>query len=154
MHNDYYYNTKTTSFPDRETFNNTILLLTMIKSKYYYIVGFSRPNNVIEIAFDFESDLHGLITETMTLNFNESEEYLVLRCKFANISDDIRGRKDFSCEGNGDIVSDQEGLKYEYLLPKDRILPMSVEKMNAFIIEAKAEIIRFLEKQYSDYLSD
>lgn len=63
MHNDYYYNTKTTSFPDRETFNNTILLLTMIKSKYYYIVGFSRPNNVIEIAFDFESDLHGLITE-------------------------------------------------------------------------------------------
>jgi hypothetical protein len=154
MYNDYYYNTKATSFPDRESFSNTILLLTMIKSQYYYIVGFSRLDNVIEIAFDFESDLHGLITETMTLNFDESEEYLVLRCRFTNIFDHIGKQKNFSFEGNGYIVSDEDGLKYEYLLPKDRILPVSVEKMNAFIIESKAEIIRFLEKQYSDYLSD
>lgn len=41
----------------RESFNNTILLLTMVKSEYYYIIGFSRAEGKIEIGIDFESEL-------------------------------------------------------------------------------------------------
>ena len=31
-----------TTVSKRESFNNTILLLTMIKSEYYYIIGFGQ----------------------------------------------------------------------------------------------------------------
>ena len=50
MNNEVYYNTKTIPLAERETFNNTIILLTLVKSQYYYIVGVSRPSNIIEIA--------------------------------------------------------------------------------------------------------
>lgn len=45
----------------RESFNNTILLLTMVKSEYYYIIGFSRVKGQIEIGFDYKSSIHNII---------------------------------------------------------------------------------------------
>ena len=56
----------------RESFNNTILLLSMVKSEYYYIIGFSRSEGIIEIGFDFESKLHGKNTEIIILDFYRS----------------------------------------------------------------------------------
>ena len=52
------HNIKDTPFSERETFNNAILLLSMVKSEYYYIVGFSRPNNIIRIE-DIASGIIG-----------------------------------------------------------------------------------------------
>jgi len=153
MSSELYHNTKKTSFPDRETFNNTILLLTMVKSQYYYIVGFSRPKNMIEIAFDFESDLHRAITESITLHFAESDEYLVLRCEFKNLSERMGLEKGVIFKGKGEVTNCGGKVKYEYPVAKDKHIPVSVEKMNALILDAKMEIINFLEKQYSDYLS-
>lgn len=152
MHKDFYYNTKTISFPDRETFNNTILLLTMVRSQYYYIVGFSRPNNVIEIAFDYESDLHSVITESITLHFGESEDNVILRCKIKNLKEEMCVEHGIISKGKGIVKCCETGFNYEYYISKDKLIPVSVENMNLFILEAKEEIIDFIEKQYSKYL--
>lgn len=69
----------------RESFNNTILLLTMVKSEYYYIIGFSRTEGKIEIGFDFESDLHGKITEIAILDFYSADNSIELSCNLTNI---------------------------------------------------------------------
>lgn len=152
MSNEFYYNTKTDTFPERESFNNTILLLTMVKSQYYYIVGFSRPNNMVEIAFDFESDLHSLITESVTLHFDESDKYLVMRCHIKNVSSKMGFAKGSVFKGKGEINNNNGKLIYEYLIPKDNLIPLSIEKMNAYILDAKKEIVDFLEKQYALYI--
>ena len=52
MNGEFYIVNKPVSV--RETFNNTILLLTMVKSEYYYIISFSRSKGQIEIGFDYE----------------------------------------------------------------------------------------------------
>ncbi|MGN0180776.1 MAG: hypothetical protein ACI4DY_15250 [Monoglobaceae bacterium] len=150
MSDEYYY-AKTESLPERESFNNTIILLTMVRSQYYYIVGFSRPNSMIEIAFDFESSLHRAITESITLHFGESEEYLIMRCRLKNVSAENSFENGTVFEGKGNIICSGSALEYEYLLPKDKLIPISVERMNQYILDAKTEIIGFLEKHYNDY---
>jgi len=152
MTNEFYYNTRTMSFPARETFNNTIILLTMVKSRYYYIVGFSRPEEMIEIAFDFESDLHSLITETISLHFGESEENVILRCQIRNLTKEMCVGNDVVFTGKGKVEVCGDGLKYECHISKDKLIPVSIEKMNVFILDAKRDIIDFIEKQYSRYL--
>ena len=69
----------------RESFNNTILLLTMVKSEYYYIIGFSRAEGKIEIGIDFESELHGKITENIILDFYGFEDFIELSCNLTSI---------------------------------------------------------------------
>lgn len=136
----------------RETFNNTILLLTMVKSEYYYIIGFSRNSGIIEIGFDFESELHGKITESTTLDFYGNEECVELSCRLSNIDgENIKEIMDgkvsqaFSFE-NGAVI-------YRTQIPSDSLIPTSIKTMNECILQAKSEIFAFLESYYKKCVS-
>ena len=136
----------------RESFNNTILLLTMVKSEYYYIIGFSRVKGIIEIGFDFESELHGKITETAILDFYGDDNYVELSCSLRNIDREnietiMNGRinKAFSVE-SGSVV-------FRAKMPSDRLIPTSIKMMNEYILQAKSEIFVFLESYYKKCIS-
>ncbi len=152
MNNDIYYNTKTIPLAERETFNNTIILLTLVKSDYYYIVGFSRPNNIIEIAFDFESELHARVSESMTVDFGSDKEFVLMHSVLQNVTAEMIDSATMSnCQGefsveNGCVV-------YDYKVKKDKLIPTSIEQMNKYILLAKKEIIGFLEEIYEKRLS-
>lgn len=131
----------------RESFNNTILLLTMVKSEYYYIIGFSRVKGIIEIGFDFESELHGKITETAILDFYGDDNYVEFICSLRNIDGEnietiMNGRinKAFSVE-SGSVV-------FRAKMPSDSLIPTSIKMMNEYILQAKSEIFVFLEDYY------
>lgn len=131
----------------RESFNNTILLLTMVKSEYYYIIGFSRVKGIIEIGFDFESKLHGRITETAILDFYGDDNYVKLSCSLRNIDGEnietiMKGKinKAFSVE-SGSVV-------FRAKMPSDSLIPTSIKMMNEYILQAKSEIFVFLEDYY------
>lgn len=131
----------------RESFNNTILLLTMVKSEYYYIIGFSRVKGIIEIGFDFESELHGKITETAILDFYGDDNYVELICSLRNIDGEnietiMNGKinKAFSVE-SGSVV-------FRAKMPSDSLIPTSIKMMNEYILQAKSEIFVFLEDYY------
>lgn len=152
MNNEVYHNTKTIPLAERETFNNTIILLTLVKSQYYYIVGFSRPSNIIEIAFDYESDLHSVVSESITVDFGSDDECVLIRAALKNVSvkdfvltDDIDSEGIFTCDG--------ENVVYNLKIKKDKLIPMSIEKMNSCILKAKSEIIAFLESCYEKHLA-
>lgn len=152
MNNEVYYNTKTIPLAERETFNNTIILLTLVKSQYYYIVGFSRPSNIIEIAFDYESDLHSVITESITVDFGSDDEWVLMRAVLKNISaKDIVLTNDIISEGVFDC--DGDNVVYDFKVKKDKLIPMSIEKMNGYILKAKSEIIAFLESCFENHLA-
>lgn len=136
----------------RESFNNTILLLTMVKSEYYYIIGFSRVKGIIEIGFDFESELHGKITETAILDFYGDDNYIELSCSLRNIDREnietiMNGRinKAFSVE-SGSVV-------FRAKMPSDSLIPTSIKMMNEYILQAKSEIFTFLESYYKKCIS-
>lgn len=136
----------------RESFNNTILLLTMVKSEYYYIIGFSRVKGIIEIGFDFESELHGRITETAILDFYGDDNYVELSCCLRNIDREnietiMNGRinKAFSVE-SGSVV-------FRAKMPSDSLIPTSIKMMNEYILQAKSEIFTFLESYYKKCIS-
>lgn len=136
----------------RESFNNTILLLTMVKSEYYYIIGFSRVKGIIEIGFDFESELHGKITETAILDFYGDDNYIELSCSLRNIDREnietiMNGRinKTFSVE-SGSVV-------FRAKMPSDSLIPTSIKMMNEYILQAKSDIFTFLESYYKKCIS-
>ena len=151
MNNEVYYNTKIIPLAERETFNNTIILLTMVKSQYYYIVGFSRPSSIIEIAFDYESVLHSSVSESITIDFGSKDEWILMRAVLNNISakdlvltNDIASEGVFSCDG--------DKVVYYLKVKKDKLIPMSIDNMNEYILKAKSEIIMFLNYYYERYL--
>lgn len=152
MNNEVYYNTKTIPLAERETFNNTIILLTLVKSQYYYIVGFSRPSNIIEIAFDYESDLHSVISESITVDFGAGDEWVLMRSVLKNISArDLVLTSGITTEGI--FACDGDNVVYDFKVMKDKLIPMSIEKMNEYILKAKSEIITFLESCYEKHLA-
>lgn len=152
MNNEFYYNTKTIPLAERETFNNTILLLTMVKSQYYYIVGFSRPDNIIEIAFDFDSDLHGFISESVTVDFGSDGAFVLMQCNLRNVAaSDVGTQLPFS--GDGLFTQNGNDIVYRYKVRKDKLIPTSMEQMNQYILLVKNEIVAFLEAYYAKYLS-
>lgn len=155
MKNDVYYNTKTIPLAERETFNNTILLLTMVKSQYYYIVGFSRPDSKIEIAFDFETELHDRITETIIIDFAYDEESVLFHSTLCNVDGDTDRDMKLgfdSLEGNFTVLD--SCIEYNLKVKKDYIIPTSMEQMNKHILCAKNDIITFVEEYYSTICSD
>ena len=134
-----------TTVSKRESFNNTILLLTMIKSEYYYIIGFSRPRGQIEIGFDYTSDIHGAITESVIVDFYSDEDNVVLSGEIKNINiEDFRK----SVPSNKSFYLEDSVLKYRMLAPRDQLIPISIEKMNTIVLKAKSEIFDFLEGYY------
>lgn len=151
MKQDVYHNIRSIPLAERETFNNTILLLTMVKSRYYYILGFSRAENCIELAFDYDSQLHSVISQSMTVDFGSHDRWVLLRAEINHLS---------AGEFYGDTVSegtfrcDGDRVVYEFKIPKDRVLPVSVDQMNRYILKAKSEIIAFVEGCYEKRLGE
>ena len=127
----------------------------MVKSQYYYIVGFSRPDNKIEIAFDFESELHSHITESVLIDFASDEEFVLFHSKLNNIPA-IKSASTFQTSTSffGNFSMDSSGILYDLKIRKDSHIPTSIEKMNEYILCAKRDIITFMEEYYSTICSD
>lgn len=133
----------------RESFNNTILLLTMVKSEYYYIIGFSRVKGQIEIGFDYKSSIHSTITESVVVDFYSDDENVVLSGELKNVNLD-----DFTDSNKLDenFCFENNALKYRLISQRDELIPVSIGKMNGIIMRAKSEIFDFLEKYYKTYV--
>ncbi|MCQ4022809.1 hypothetical protein [Ruminococcus sp. zg-924] len=133
----------------RESFNNTILLLTMVKSEYYYIIGFSRVKGQIEIGFDYKSSIHNTITESVIVDFYSDNENVVLSGELKNVN-----LEDFTDEDQlaENFYFEDNALKYRLTSQRDKLIPVSIEKMNGIIMRAKSEIFDFLEKYYKTYI--
>lgn len=133
----------------RESFNNTILLLTMVKSEYYYIIGFSRVKGQIEIGFDYKSSIHNTITESVIVDFYSDDENVVLSGELKNINlDDFTDSSQLA----ENFYFENNSLKYRQISRRDELIPVSIEKMNGIIMRAKSEIFDFLEKYYKTYI--
>lgn len=138
------HNLKETPFAERETFNNAILLLSMVKSEFYYIVGFSRPDNVIEIGFDFEDEIYGAFSETVTLDFSSNSDGIKASAQLNNIV--FENDVDIP-ELNVDNFSINDGcVFYERFFKKDDVIPVSMDKLNAIILAIKSDVENY-EKQ-------
>ncbi len=134
----------------RESFNNTILLLTMIKSEYYYIIGFSRVNGIIKIGLDYESELHSTITESLVVDFYSEDGNVVLCSKLKNIEiSDIES----ICIDDNHFSIENGLLIYKTIIPSDKLIPTSINTMNKCILQAKADIFNFLECYYKRCVS-
>lgn len=142
---DFYKTDK--SLAVRESFNNTILLLTMVKSEYYYIIGFSRVKGIIEIGFDFQNELHGKITETAIIDFHGDDNYIGLSCRLRNI---YRGniKEMMNSKTNKAFSVESGSVVFRAKMPSDSLIPTSIKKMNEYILQAKSEILIFLENYY------
>lgn len=129
----------------RESFNNTIILLTMVKREYYYIIGFSRPKGHIEIGFDYKSDVSNVITESIVVDFYTDNKKIIVSSEIKNINpDSFTNMVGFDDK----FYFENQVLKYRLIVQRDEIIPVSIEKMNTIILRAKSEIFGFLA-QYS-----
>ncbi len=161
MDDGLFYDTADTSFVDRESFNSAILLLTMVKSDYYYIVGFSRPDSMIEIAFDFSGSLHGAITEIVKLDFSGCREQVVISCEMSRLSWERYERKGETISRiagqtvtQGEIICCDDRVTYALRTPKDAVIPFSTSRLNNMILTAKNEICDFTEAYFESYLDE
>lgn len=133
----------------RESFNNTILLLTMVKSEYYYIIGFSRLKGQIEIGFNYKGTIHNAITESIIVDFYTDDKNIVLSSELKNINlDDFTNSRQLA----DNFYLEDKALKYRLFSQRDELIPISVEKMNSIIMKAKSEIFGFLENYYKTYI--
>lgn len=145
------HNLKETPFAERETFNNAILLLSMVKSKFYYIVGFSRPDNVIEIGFDFEDEIYGTFSETVTLDFSSNSDGIKASAQLNNIV--FENDVDIP-ELNVDNFSIEDGYAfYERFFEKDDVIPVSMDKLNAIILAIKSDVKKYEKKCFSCFVN-
>lgn len=141
-----FYDIKNVPFSDRESFNNAIILLTMVKSEYYYIVGFSRTKGIIKIGFDFESDYHEIITEIISIDFNSCDENVEISCKLQNFDSTNVIIEPNKYNGIFSVINNR--VFYKKTILKDDIFPLSVKYLNENILIAKSDIVDFLERQY------
>jgi len=153
MVQDSFYDIRNVPFTSRESFNNTILLLTLVKSDYYYITGFDRLKNIIEIAFDFESELHSKITESVTINFDFSPEAVLFTCELKNAFADKQSALLLKKQKKEEWSMKKGKLVYELKIQKDSIFPLGVKDMNEIILGIRKDIYNFLENYYLFILS-
>lgn len=140
-----FYNINNVSFCDRESFNNAILLLTMVKSEYYYIVGFSRAKGSINIGFDFESECHKIITEFISIEFNSSDEYIIIKSEIQNsIGESIEID---SAKYIGSFFTVNNQIFYTRKIRKDDVFPLGIKELDKYILSSKNEIMDFLNNQ-------
>lgn len=149
MANPAFYDLSDQSFAQRESFNNTILLLSMVKSENYYIIGFSRPKQQIEIGFDLDRYWHEPITQTLLLDFSKPEngisvEGIVAALPIKNCSGENLSASSTFQAHNGAII-------YSRHYPVDALLPHTVSKLDRVLQESKAEILNFLSENYAAY---
>jgi len=144
MSQEEFHSVSEVSYIDRESFNNAILLLTMVKSDYYYIVGFSRPNQCITIAFDFETSCFPKITEFLSLSFSKAREFIFIESSISNI---VLADKDslfFDTIDSEKFAIADNKITYKNFCKKDTVFPMSINQINVFIKESIREIKDFL----------
>lgn len=144
MDNKFLHNLKDTPYNERETFNNAILLLSMVKSQYYYIVGFSRPDNIIEIGFDFDSENYGRINETITMDFSGNTNKIEITTQLTNVL--FKEQEVISVKHDDAFTIDKGYVNYKRLFEKDDIVPVSMEKLNLIILSVKNDLYKFIEK--------
>lgn len=121
----------------------------MVKSEYYYIIGFSRVKGEIEIGFDYKSSIHNTITESVIVDFYSDDENVVLSGELKNINlDDFTDSSQLA----ENFYFENNALKYRQISQRDELIPVSIEKMNGIIMRAKSEIFDFLEKYYKTYI--
>ena len=144
-----FYDMRGIPFVQRESFNNAVLLMSMVTSEHYYIVAFSRPEWRIDLAFDFESDLHSPVTQHLSIHFGSSPDEYLLEGNVENISAGMS--LDYS--GQGQMIPSPQGVRYEYRFQKDEIIPLSIRKLHEIIIMVKKDIIEYVERQYQICLS-
>lgn len=147
MNSDKFYNTQSTALNIRESFNNTILLMTMIKSEYYYIIGFSRPNNTITIGFDYDFPWCKNVTEYLTVDFNQSDKEAVFTCKLNNVDGKFGKLQEVIASHTG-FECFQESVIYKKTVEIDKLIPISIETMDEHIVEIKSRIFDFLADYY------
>lgn len=141
---DKFYNVNGIPFFDRESFNNAVLLLTMIKSEYYYIISFSREKGIINIGFDFKDKYYGSFSETMSIDFNSSDEEVIIKAEINNFS----GEKLFLNTENyiGEFSVINNKANYIYKIKKDKVFPLSKKEINQNILNCKNDILEFINE--------
>ena len=141
------HNIKDVPFNDRESFNNAILLLSMVKSEYYYIVGFSRPNNQIEIGFDFMDKSYGKIKETIIMDFSWSEGEIKATTQLENVIFESEKTIPFLHEHY--FILKNSSISYERVFEKDDVIPLSMDKLNTIILSIKKDIEKFIVQSFT-----
>ena len=149
MANPAFYDLSKQSVAQRESFNNTILLLSMVKSDNYYIIGFSRPKQQIEIGFDLDRYWHEPITQTLLLDFSKPENGISVEGIVAALPIEYCSGENISASSafrahNGEII-------YSRHYPMDALLPHTVSKLDRVLQASKAEILNFLTESYTAY---
>lgn len=147
MNNSSFYDLTTVPFSDRETFNNAILLLSMVKSEAYYIVGFSRLDKKIEIGFDFKSSFNSTITQLFTMSLNIPDRIhfkaiLIVNGQFLCENIIKKYEQNFFIENNN--------IAYEKSIERDLIIPVSVEDIDKAITYVKKDIINFINDYFKN----
>lgn len=136
MQDNVFIDTKAVTFSDRESFNNTIMLLTMVKSEYYYIIGFSRPRGIITVGFDFETNTEGNITRELTIDFLSSASEIILHCEVLELPENMTISKYMQNSDKRLSVKEQK-FCYDDRIPKDNLFPLTVKEMNDTLMEAR-----------------
>ena len=141
------YDMSSMSVTQREAFNNTIMLLSMVKSENYYIIGFSRPKQQIEIGYDLPSNNGLTVTQSLVVDFSDWDCGLTVSGTVAGLP-----AADFQENGPANtsaISCDGKNVFYQRTYPTDSLLPHSVSKMDRVLQASKNEILHFLSTQYS-----
>lgn len=142
MKNNSFYDLTSVSFSDRETFNNAILLLSMVKSEAYYIIGFSRLKKKIEIGFDFRSSYNSVITQNFMMKLSDPKHvYFEALLKGLGKNPYKKTLETF----NGNFCLSDGNVIYRKSIERDEIVPISIEKVDEIIKDVKQEIIDFIE---------
>lgn len=144
MNKSSFYDLTAVSFSDRETFNNAILLLSMVKSEAYYIVGFSRLAKKIEIGFDFQSSFNSMITQTFTMDLNDPCN---VHFKSVLKNPDMKSCENLINKDNNFHICGDDVI-YDSHIKRDEIIPISIENVDAAIKKVKNEIIDFIEQYF------
>lgn len=151
MNSKILHNIKDIPFNERETFNNAILLLSMVKSEYYYIVGFSRPDNKIEIGFDFEDKAYGQISETVIMDFGSNSTRIMMTSQLTNIV--FEGKSTIPFVQKDCFKINDSYIFYEKSFEKDDVVPVSMDKLNLMILSVKKEFEEFIKQSFAYILT-
>lgn len=144
MNDDVFYDVLDVPLSDRESFNNTISLLTMVKSEYYYIIGFSRTAGVIRVGFDFDTITEGKITRELTIDFKSSSMKIILSCNVLSLDSCYGNLKSDFGQKSANFFIENGNIRYVDKISKDTIMPVSVRTMNSILLKAKRQIADLL----------
>ena len=136
MQDNVFIDTKAVTFSDRESFNNTIMLLTMVKSEYYYIIGFSRPRGIITVGFDFATKTEGNITRELTIDFWSSASEIILHSEVLELQKNVTISK-YIKNFDKRLNVKEHKLYYDDKISKDKLFPLTVKEMNSALMEAR-----------------